>query len=108
MDCSGSAMMYSTKDFASWSYEGLLASQPGIEPASECSAASNGENCDQFGKGCHSWECPDYFAVPGEDGAYALKWSDQVGLPVKAGRKEKWLCRKACQPCCEAFEPCRL
>lgn len=80
LDCSGSAMLYSTKDLVSgsWSYEGLLASQPGIEPASHCKAAANGEDCDQFGAGCHSWECPDYFAVPGEDGAYALKWSDQV------------------------------
>ena len=79
-DCTGSAIMYSTKDFTSWSFEGLLASQLGVEPASECSAAANGQNCDPVGKGCRTWECPDYFSVPGLDGAYVLKWSDQVKL----------------------------
>lgn len=79
LDCSGSAMLYSSSDYATWGYAGLLASQTGVEPSAECTPAANGESCNQFGATCRSWECPDFFSVPGVAGVYALKWSDQVG-----------------------------
>ncbi|DBB18751.1 hypothetical protein WJX82_009075 [Trebouxia sp. C0006] len=78
LDCSGSAMLYSSSDYTTWEYVGLLASQTGADPSAECIPADNGDSCDQFGTGCRSWECPDFFTVPGLNGGYALKWSDQV------------------------------
>ena len=78
LDCSGSAMMYSSPDYTAWDYVGLLASQTGAEPSAECVSAADGQSCNQFGATCRSWECPDFFTVPGLIGGYALKWSDQV------------------------------
>ena len=79
LDCSGSAMMYSSSlGFLNWEYTGLLASQVGSDCTSECQPASDGQACNQIGAACRSWECPDFFTVPGLDGRYALKWSDQV------------------------------
>ena len=78
LDCSGSAMLYASPDYSTWQYAGLLASQTGTDPSAECMPAANGEDCNQFGVSCRSWECPDFFPVPGLDGGSALKWSDQV------------------------------
>ncbi len=78
LNCSGSAMLYSSSDYTTWEYVGLLASQTGADPSAECIPADSGDSCDQFGTGCRSWECPDFFIVPGLNGGYALKWSDQV------------------------------
>ena len=85
MDCAGSAMMYSSSSssssspgFLNWEYAGLLASQVGSDSNAECRPASHGESCDQIGATCRSWECPDFFTVPGLGGRFALKWSDQV------------------------------
>ena len=78
LNCVGSAMMYSSFDYLKWDYVGLLASQIGSDSSAECKPASNGESCGQFGAACRSWECPDFFPVPGLDGVHAFKWSDQV------------------------------
>ena len=73
-------MMYSSSPgFLNWEYVGLLASQVGSDSTAECQAAPNSQSCDPIGAACRSWECPDFFAVPGLNGRYALKWSDQVG-----------------------------
>lgn len=81
LDCSGSAMLFSSPPgFVNWTYAGLLASQVGSDSTAECRpSAANTEGCDQAGAGCRSWECPDFFTVPGLVGRHALKWSDQVG-----------------------------
>lgn len=80
LDCSGSAMMYSSSPgFLNWEYVGLLASQVGSDSTAECRPAStNSQDCNPTGATCRSWECPDFFTVPGLNGRYALKWSDQV------------------------------
>lgn len=36
-----------------------------------------GGHCDQFGRDCRMWECPDFFEVA--PGVAAFKYSDQVG-----------------------------
>ncbi|KAL3146950.1 hypothetical protein ABBQ38_014919 [Trebouxia sp. C0009 RCD-2024] len=55
---------------------------PAADSSAKCLPAANGEGCDQAGAGCRSWECPDFFTVPGLVGRYALKWSDQVQLTL--------------------------
>ena len=82
LDCRGSVMLYSSSDYTGWEYVGLLASQTAADPSAQCSPADNGDSCDQLGTACRSWECPDFFTVPGLHGGYALKWSDQVVLAV--------------------------
>lgn len=73
LDCRGSAMLYSSSDYTGWEYVGLLASQTAADPSAQCSPADNGDSCDQLGTACRSWECPDFFTVPGLHGGYALK-----------------------------------
>ncbi len=36
----------------------------------------DGTRCQQFGKGCQAWECPDLFEL--SDHISILKYSDQV------------------------------
>ncbi|KAK9833773.1 hypothetical protein WJX74_005433 [Apatococcus lobatus] len=77
LNCSGTALLYSTQDFQSYTYNGVLASQIGIEPNGLCADSGLGstEKCNQIGEGCRMWECVDAVHV---GPVMAIKWSDQV------------------------------
>ena len=77
LNCSGTALLYSTQDFQSYTYDGVLASQIGIAPNGSCADAGVGStgSCNQFGTGCRMWECVDAIHV---GPVMAIKWSDQV------------------------------
>lgn len=77
LNCSGTALLYSTQDFQSYTYDGVLASQIGIAPNGSCADDGVGStgSCNQFGTGCRMWECVDAIHV---GPVMAIKWSDQV------------------------------
>ncbi len=77
LNCSGTALLYSTSDFKNYTYDGVLASQIGISPDGICADDGTGaaSTCNQFGQGCRMWECVDAIQV---GPVMAIKWSDQV------------------------------
>ncbi|KAL6754794.1 glycosyl hydrolase [Haematococcus lacustris] len=96
-DCLGAASLYLSQDgLLTWVYAGTLFSQlsqnysrysaclPPPEDRDQGGAGSEpvpagsrgyGGHCDQFGKDCRMWECPDFFSVSPD--LQAFKYSDQ-------------------------------